>query len=87
MRHSLSPLPAVALLVLAAGVAVASPVSGRIATPAAPAASLPALTLYAWSLTAAKLYSVTTASGQASFTIDVPPGRYPNVTRAENRFV
>ncbi|HXQ63237.1 MAG TPA: hypothetical protein VN787_00155, partial [Steroidobacteraceae bacterium] len=44
--------------------------------PAAPAGSLPALTLYAWSLNAAKLYSLTTTSGQASFAIDLPPGRY-----------
>jgi hypothetical protein len=48
-------------------------VSGRLA---APAGSLPALTLYAWSLTAAKLYSITTESGQTRFAIDLPPGRY-----------
>ncbi|HXQ32093.1 MAG TPA: hypothetical protein VN790_09040 [Steroidobacteraceae bacterium] len=76
MRQRLPLLLLVAQLVLAAGVAAASPVSGRVAAPAAPAGSLPALTLYAWSLTGAKLYSMTTASGQASFAIDLPPGRY-----------
>jgi hypothetical protein len=71
-RPRLSPV-VLALLGLAPGLAAAAPVSGRLA---APAGSLPALTLYAWSLTGAGLYSVMTTSGQASFAIDLPAGRY-----------
>ncbi len=51
----------------------AAPLSGRLATPAGAA---PALTVYAWSLTRARLYWVSTAAGQAGYTIEVPPGRY-----------
>ena len=64
---------AAALLALHAGVAGAAVVTGRLAPPTG---TLPALTLYAWSLTGAKLYSVTTGDGEASFTIELPPGRY-----------
>jgi hypothetical protein len=60
------------LLALAAG-APAAPVTGRLGTPTG---VVPALTLYAWSLTGAQLYSVTTESGQSSFTLDLPRGRY-----------
>lgn len=60
------------LLLLAAG-AAAAPVTGRLGTPTD---VVPALTLYAWSLTGAQLYSVTTASGQTSFALDLPRGRY-----------
>jgi hypothetical protein len=64
---------AAALLALHAGVVGAAVVSGRLAPPTG---TLPALTLYAWSVTGAKLYSVTTAEGQAIFSIELPPGRY-----------
>jgi hypothetical protein len=70
-RPRLSTLLA-ALLALAPA-ARAAPVDGRIA---APGGTLPALTVYAWSLRNAKLYSLSTAEGQASFTIDLPRGRY-----------
>ena len=66
-------LPLLLALVAAAAGARALPVSGRLASPAG---SVPALTVYAWSLGAAKLYSVATEEGQASFTLDLPPGRY-----------
>jgi len=59
-------------LALAAG-AAAAPVTGRLATPTD---VVPALTLYAWSVTAAQLYSVTTEAGQATFALDLPHGRY-----------
>jgi hypothetical protein len=65
---------ATAVLCLAlAAAAAAAPVSGRLATPTG---VVPALTLYAWSVTGAQLYSVTTEAGQASFTLDLPRGRY-----------
>ncbi len=60
------------LLALATG-AAGAPVSGRLGTPTG---VVPALTLYAWSLTGARLYSVTTDGGQTSFTLDLPRGRY-----------
>jgi hypothetical protein len=59
-------------LALAAG-AAAAPVSGRLGTPTG---VVPPLTLYAWSLSGARLYSVTTDGGQTSFTFDLPRGRY-----------
>ena len=37
---------------------------------------MPPLTLYAWSLSGARLYSVTTSGGQTGFTLDLPRGRY-----------
>jgi hypothetical protein len=60
---------ALALLGLAPSV-LAAPVSGRLASPAG------ALTVFAWSLAGAKLYSVTTGAGQAAFTLNLPRGRY-----------
>lgn len=60
------------LIVLAAG-AAGAPVSGRLGTPTG---VVPPLTLYAWSLTGARLYSLTTAGGQTSFSLDLPRGRY-----------
>ena len=60
-------------LVLAAAGAGAAPVGGRLATPTG---AVPALTLYAWSLTGARLYSVTTEAGQTTFALDLPRGRY-----------
>jgi hypothetical protein len=60
------------LLALAAG-ATGAPVTGRLGTPTG---VVPPLTLYAWSLTGARLYSVTTDGGQTSFTLDLPRGRY-----------
>ncbi len=56
-----------------ATVAAAAPVAGRLGTPTG---VLPALTLYAWSLTGAQLYSVTTEAGQSGFALDLPRGRY-----------
>ncbi len=53
--------------------AAAAPVSGRLGTPTG---VVPSLTLYAWSVTGAQLHSVTTDAGQASFTMDLPRGRY-----------
>jgi hypothetical protein len=80
MRRTPSVLtlaPLVATLALAGalvpGAARAAAVSGRLATPTG---SLPALTVYAWSLAGAQLYSVTAAEGQASYTLELPPGRY-----------
>jgi len=64
---------ALLLLVAAGSMASATPVAGHLGSPAG---TLPALTVYAWSLAAAKLHSVTTESGQASFSLDLPPGRY-----------
>ncbi len=63
------------LLVLAgpAPALAAAPVSGRLASPAG---QLPALTVFAWSLSGAKLYSVTTDAGQATFALKLPAGRY-----------
>jgi hypothetical protein len=63
-----------AVLVLAfASVVRAAPLAGRLGTPTG---VLPALTVYAWSLADAHLYSVTTEAGQQGFTLDVPRGRY-----------
>ncbi|MEI8296728.1 MAG: hypothetical protein WCH32_01775 [Pseudomonadota bacterium] len=67
------PRLAAALLLALPLTATAAPLSGRLA---APAGAAPALTVYAWSLTRAHLYSVATSAGQATYTIDVPPGRY-----------
>jgi hypothetical protein len=63
---------AILCFALAAG-ATAAPVTGRLGTPTG---VVPALTLYAWSLTGAQLYSVTTEAGQTSFTLDLPRGHY-----------
>jgi hypothetical protein len=59
-------------LALAAG-AAAVPVSGRLRTPTG---VVPALTVYAWSVPGAQLYSLTTAAGQTTFTLDLPRGHY-----------
>ena len=59
-------------LALAAG-ATAAPVTGRLGTPTG---VVPAVTVYAWSVTGAQLYSVTTEAGQATFTLDLPRGHY-----------
>ena len=66
---------AVALLLSSLGLdpAAATPVAGHLGSPAG---RLPALAVYAWSLEGAKLHSVTTGSGEASFSLDLPPGRY-----------
>ena len=74
MRPRLSSF-AVALILLGLGqaTAYATPVAGHLGSPAG---KLPALTVYAWSLDGAKLHSVTTESGQATFSLDLPPGRY-----------
>jgi len=53
--------------------AAAAPVVGRLASPAG---AVPALTVYAWSLTGAKLISITTEAGQASYSMELPAGRY-----------
>ena len=68
-------IPTAALCLLSLGLAPASgaPVVGRLASPAG---TLPALTVYAWSLAGAKLHSVTTEVGQATFSVELPPGRY-----------
>ena len=65
----------VALILVSLGpaAAFATPVTGHVGSPAG---KLPALTVYAWSLEGAKLHSVTTASGEATFSLDLPPGRY-----------
>jgi hypothetical protein len=62
-----------ALCLALAAAAAAAPVTGRLGTPTG---VVPALTVYAWSLTGAQLYSVTTEAGQAGFTLDLPRGRY-----------
>lgn len=66
---------AVALILASLGpaVACAAPVAGHLGSPAG---KVPALTVYAWSLDGAKLHSVTTDIGQATFSLDLPPGRY-----------
>lgn len=66
---------ALALLLLGLGTHPASaiPVTGRLGSPAG---KVPALTVYAWSLEGAKLHSVTTEPGQATFGMDLPSGRY-----------
>ncbi len=69
---SLRAASAALCLALAAG-AAAAPVTGRLGTPTG---VVPALTLYAWSLTGAQLYSVTTEAGQSTFTLDLPRGHY-----------
>ena len=65
----------VALILVGLGpaAAFATPVAGHLGSPAG---RLPALTVYAWSLDGAKLHSVTTGSGEATFSLDLPPGRY-----------
>lgn len=61
------------LLSLLAAPASAGPVSGRLGTPTD---VVPALTVYAWSLTGARLHSLTTEAGQTAYTLELPPGRY-----------
>jgi hypothetical protein len=73
LRLRISTCLAFAALGLGAVAAAAAPVSGRLASPAG---TLPALTVFAWSLAGDKLYSITTDSGQVAFTLDLPPGRY-----------
>jgi hypothetical protein len=63
----------VALCLALAATAAGAPVTGRLGTPTGP---VPALPVYAWSLTGAQLHSVTTEAGQATFTLDLPRGRY-----------
>jgi hypothetical protein len=70
--HLRAAATAVLCLALAAG-AAAAPVSGRLGTPTG---VVPALTVYAWSVSGAQLYSLTTAAGQTSFTLDLPRGHY-----------
>ena len=53
--------------------AAAAPVSGRLGSPTE---QLPALTVYAWSLTGARLHSITTEAGQERYVLELPPGRY-----------
>ena len=55
------------------GSAAAAALSGRLGSPAG---HVPALTVYAWSLTGARLHSVTTEPGQEHYTLELPPGRY-----------
>jgi hypothetical protein len=64
---------ALAALALLPAVAQAVPIAGRLASPSD---YVPALTVHAWSTTERRLYSVGTNAGQASFLLDVPPGRY-----------
>ncbi len=66
-------LRATLLLSLVATAAGAGPVSGRLGTPTD---VVPALTVYAWSLTGARLHSLTTEAGQTAYTLELPPGRY-----------
>jgi len=69
--------PARLLLPLAlaflAAPAAAAPVSGRLGSPTE---HVPALTVYAWSLTGARLHSITTEAGQERYVLELPPGRY-----------
>ena len=53
--------------------AVAAPVGGRLGSPIG---HVPALTVYAWSLTGARLHSITAEAGQERYTLELPPGRY-----------
>jgi hypothetical protein len=52
---------------------LAAPLAGRVATPSD---VVPALVVHAWSKTSGRAYSVTTAVGQTSYSLEVPPGRY-----------
>jgi hypothetical protein len=73
-KLTVHPRAATAAVLLALATAAAgAPVTGRLATPTG---VVPALTVYAWSLSGAQLYSATTGAGQASFTLDLPRGRY-----------
>jgi hypothetical protein len=54
-------------------IAEAVPIAGRLGSPSD---YVPALTVHAWSTTERRLYSVGTSAGQATFLLDVPPGRY-----------
>jgi hypothetical protein len=53
--------------------ATAAPVSGRLGSPTE---HVPALTVYAWSLTGARLHSITMEAGQERYALELPPGRY-----------
>jgi hypothetical protein len=65
----LSLLAAIALAMPAGAVVV----SGRLVSPSA---RVPALTVYAWSRSAQRLYSSETVAGAAGYALDLPPGRY-----------
>lgn len=64
-------LAAFALLLPLAASAV--PIAGRLGSPSD---YVPALTVHAWSKAERRLYSVGTSAGQATYVLDVPPGRY-----------
>jgi hypothetical protein len=61
------------LAVLLPAAASAVPLAGRLGSPTD---YVPALTVHAWSKAERRLYSVGTSAGQATFLLDVPPGRY-----------
>ena len=61
------------MLALLADGASAAPVSGRLGSPTE---HIPALSVYAWSLTGARLHSITTEAGQEHYVLELPPGRY-----------
>lgn len=68
----------IAALLLGAGGAMAAParaapIEGRLSFPGG---FLPAMTVYARDLDGARLHSVATAESQATFKLDLPPGRY-----------
>ncbi len=75
MQHLAAPsrvaLAAFALLLPL--VASPAPLAGRLGSPSE---FVPALTVHAWSASDRRLYSVGTGAGQATYTLDVPPGRY-----------
>lgn len=64
-------LAALALLLPLA--APAAPLAGRLGSPSD---FVPALTVHAWSKSERRLHSVGTSAGQATYELDVPPGRY-----------
>jgi len=68
----LLPLSLLAAIALAAP-AAAVVLSGRLVSPSA---RVPALTVYAWSRSAQRLYSTDTGAGAGSYSLDVPAGRY-----------
>jgi hypothetical protein len=79
---------------LAAAAAAGAPLAGHVR---APSEYPPALVVHAWSPSTGRRLTVTTAAGQSTWTIDVPPGRYvvfatpadpgaPRVYAAHTRF-
>ena len=64
---------ALLLSLLLAAPAGAGQVSGRLGTPTD---VVPSLRVHAWSLTGARLHSLTTEAGQTAYTLELPPGRY-----------